>query len=45
MPNFISEDQIERALVQELQHLHNFDVLDCYTENAEDLSHGRRWAA
>ncbi|SFD85789.1 type I restriction endonuclease subunit R [Nitrosomonas sp. Nm166] len=40
MPNFISEDQIERALVQKLQHLHGFDVLDCYTENAEDLNDG-----
>jgi hypothetical protein len=30
MPNFISEDQIERALVQKLQHLHGFDVLGCH---------------
>ncbi|MDR3390549.1 MAG: type I restriction endonuclease subunit R [Sulfuriferula sp.] len=40
MPNFISEDQIEQALVQKLQHLHGFDVLDCYTENTEDLNDG-----
>jgi type I restriction enzyme R subunit len=40
MPNFISEDQIEQALVQKLQHLHGFDVLDCYTENAENLIDG-----
>ncbi len=40
MPNFISEDQIEQALVQKLQHLHGFDVLDCHTENAEDLNDG-----
>src|SRR5690242_11941856 len=40
MPNFISEDQIERPLVQKLQHLHGFDVLDCYTESAEDLNDG-----
>ncbi len=40
MPNFISEDQIEQALVQKLQHLHGFDALDCYTENAEDLNDG-----
>jgi hypothetical protein len=26
MPNFISEDQIERALVQKLQHLHGFPL-------------------
>jgi type I restriction enzyme, R subunit len=29
VPNFISEDQIERALLQRLQHLDGFDVLDC----------------
>jgi type I restriction enzyme R subunit len=40
MPNFISEDQIEQALVQKLQHLHGFDTLDCYTENAENLNDG-----
>ncbi len=39
MPNFISEDQIEQALVQKLK-LHGFDALDCYTENAEDLNDG-----
>ncbi len=40
MPNFISEDQIEQALVQKLQHLHGFDALDCYTADAEDLNDG-----
>lgn len=40
MPNFISEDQIERALVQKLQHLHGFDSLDCHTEKPEDLNDG-----
>jgi len=40
MPNFISEDQIEQALVQKLQHLHGFDVLDCHTEDPEDLDDG-----
>ncbi len=47
MPNFISEDQIEQALVQKLQHLHGFDALDCYTTEAEDLNDGsnraKRW--
>jgi type I restriction enzyme R subunit len=38
MPNFISEDQIEQALVQKLQHLHGFDALDCHTDHAEDLN-------
>lgn len=40
MPNFISEDQIEKALVQKLQHLHGFDSLDCYTEDPVDLNDG-----
>src|SRR6266404_9057929 len=40
MPNFISEDQIERALVQKLQHLHGFDSLDCQTEDPTDLNDG-----
>lgn len=44
MPNFISENQIERALVQKLQLLHGFDSLDCYTENPEDLEDGSRRA-
>ena len=38
MPNFISEDQIEQALLQKLQHVHGFDVLNCYTEDPEDLN-------
>lgn len=45
MPNFISEDQIEQTLVQKLQHLHGFDALDCYTENAEDLNDGSNRAS
>ncbi len=45
MPNFISEDQIEQALVQKLQHLHGFDALDCYTEDAENLNDGSRRAS
>ena len=40
MPNFISEDQIERALVQKLQQLYGFDTLNCYTEDPEDLRDG-----
>src|SRR5207244_628431 len=40
MPNFISENQIERALVQKLQHLHGYDSLDCHTEDPEDLNDG-----
>jgi len=36
MPNFITEGQIEQALVHRLQHLHGFDSLDCYTEDPEN---------
>ncbi|WP_250461655.1 type I restriction endonuclease subunit R [Microbulbifer litoralis] len=38
--NFISEDDIEQALLQQLQHLYGFDVLDCYTAKPEDLNDG-----
>jgi type I restriction enzyme R subunit len=37
MPNFISEDQIEQALLQRLQHVCGFDVLDCAAKR-------RKWA-
>jgi len=40
MPNFISEDQIEQALVQKLEHLHGFDSLNCHTEDPEDVNDG-----
>ena len=40
MPNFISEDHIELALVQKLQILHGFDSLNCHTQNPEDLNDG-----
>lgn len=42
MPNFISEDQIEQALVQKLQHLHGFASLNCHTDDPEDLNDGSR---
>src|SRR6266581_7473965 len=45
MPNFISENQIERALVQKLQHLHGFDSLDCYTEDPENFNDGSHRAS
>jgi len=46
MPDFISEDQIERALGQKLQHLPRLDSLDCPTEDPEDLNEGsnRAWS-
>ena len=40
MPNFISEDQIEQALLQRLQHVCGFDVLDCHTTDPADLRDG-----
>lgn len=38
--NFISEDDIEQALLQQLQHLCGFDSLNCYTAQPEDLNDG-----
>ncbi len=38
--NFLSEDDIEQALLQKLQHLHGFDVLDCMTVKPEELNDG-----
>lgn len=40
MPNFISEDQIEQALLQRLQHVCGFDVLECHTADPADLKDG-----
>jgi type I restriction enzyme, R subunit len=40
MPNFISEDQIERALVKKLGQLYQFDSLNCHTKDPEDLNDG-----
>lgn len=40
MPNFISEDQIEQALLQRLQHVCGFNVLDCHTTDPADLNDG-----
>jgi type I restriction enzyme R subunit len=38
--NFISEDDIEQALLQNLQHLYGFDVLDCFTSRPDDINDG-----
>lgn len=40
MPNFISEDQIEQEMVQQLQHLYGYDVLNCYTTDPAGLDDG-----
>lgn len=38
--NLISEDDIERALLQRLQHLCGFDALNCITAQPDDLNDG-----
>lgn len=38
--NFISEDDIEQALLQRLQHLCGFDTLNCFTAQPDDLDDG-----
>ena len=40
MANFISEDDIEKALLQRLQHVCGFDVLKCHTNDPADLNDG-----
>lgn len=40
MPNFISEDQIEKALVEKLRQLYPFESINCYTKDPEDLNDG-----
>ena len=40
MPNFISEDDIERAIVQKLVKDYGYQSLNCLTENADDLNDG-----
>ena len=40
MSNFISEDQIEQALLQRRQHVCGFDVLGCYTADPADMNDG-----
>lgn len=45
MVSFISEDNIEQALLQRLQQIHGFNVLDCYTANPEEVDDGSHRAA
>lgn len=40
MPNFLSEDDIEQAMLQRLQHVHGYDVQDCYTTDPANLNDG-----
>ncbi|HRF45002.1 MAG TPA: type I restriction endonuclease subunit R [Candidatus Competibacteraceae bacterium] len=40
MPNFLSEDDIEQAMLQRLQHLYGYDALICHTADPHDLNDG-----
>jgi type I restriction enzyme, R subunit len=40
VPNFISEDDIEQALLQRLQHLAGWNALNCFTAQPDDLNDG-----
>mgnify|MGYP006308527831 CR=1 FL=1 len=40
MPNFISEDQIEQAILHKLHEQYDFELLNCCTANADDLNDG-----
>lgn len=40
MPNFIGEDEIERALLQRLHENYGYETLNCYTVDPADLSDG-----
>jgi len=40
MPNFISEDDIEQATLQKLNRQYGYELLNCYTVDAEDLNDG-----
>ena len=40
MPNFISEDDIEQAMVQRLQDVYGYETLNCHTSDAADLNDG-----
>lgn len=38
MPNFISEDDIERAILKKLKEQFGFELLNCYTSDSADLN-------
>lgn len=40
MPSFLTEDDIEQAMLQRLQHLHGYDVQDCHTSDPADFNDG-----
>jgi len=40
MPNFISEDDIEQAVLQKLNRQYGYELLNCHTADAADLNDG-----
>lgn len=42
MPNFISEDQIEQALLKRLKDAHGYELLNCNTTDSDDINDGSR---
>ncbi len=38
MPNFISEDDIEQAILQKLHQQYGFQLLNCFTANPDTLN-------
>jgi type I restriction enzyme, R subunit len=42
MPNFISEDQIEQALLQRLEEKFGFEILRCHCKDPDDLNDGSK---
>lgn len=40
MPNFISEDDIEQAILQKLKQQHGFQLLNCFTAAPDNLNDG-----
>jgi hypothetical protein len=40
VPNFISEDNIEQAILKRLEERFGYELLNCHTADAEDFSDG-----
>jgi len=42
MPNFISEYQIEQALLKRLKEVHGYELLNCHTTDSDDIDDGSK---
>lgn len=42
MPNFISEDQIEQALLKRLKERYGYELLNCNTTDSDDINDGSK---